>query len=209
MTYRAIGLPNTCSNCFLSNTRLAPIWGQSEVPLANVSGIIISAYSGKEEEIQKQVLVEASGYLNAGGFLRGVMRSISKDNEIDKKFFFTNAINCSTKGVKKDLKGCIQECSNWTQFELSKCNSKAPILIASSEALTQLFGSKASISKYRNKSGLTLGERPCVVTWNPIIPLRYLPKNDDGSLVLPVTKFSHTWLFKQDLTRFMKLAGVI
>ena len=79
MTYRAIGLPNTCSNCHLSSARSAPIWGQSEVPLSNVSGIIISAYSGKEEELQKQVLVEANNYLNAGGFLRKVMRSISNN----------------------------------------------------------------------------------------------------------------------------------
>jgi len=209
MTYRAIGLPTTCSNCFLTNTKKPPIWGQAEIPLANVKGIIISAYSGKEEELKKQVLVGAEGYLNAGGFLRGVMRSVAKHNTIDDHFFFTNAISCSTKGVTKDFKVCIEQCGHWTQFELSKCNNKAPILIASSEALTQLFGSKASISKYRNKQGLTYGDRPCVVTWNPIIPLRYLPKNNDGSLVLPVLPYSHTWLFKQDLTRFMQLAGVI
>lgn len=207
--YRAIGLPSTCSNCFLTNTKKTPIWGQADIPLANVKGIIISAYSGKEEENKKQVLVEAEGYLNAGGFLRRVMRSISKDDTIDNNFFFTNAIRCSIKGVTKDLKPCIEQCGLWTQFELSKCNSKAPILIASSEALTQLFGSKASISKYRNKEGLTYSGRPCVVTWNPIIPLRYLPKNQDGSLVLPVLPYSHTWLFKQDITRFMQLCGVI
>lgn len=209
MTYKAIGLPNTCSNCFLTNAKKPPIWGQAEIPLANVKGIIISAYSGKEEENKKQVLVEAEGYLNAGGFLRRVMRSISKDDSIDNNFFFTNAIRCSTKNTTKDLKPCIEQCGLWTQFELSKCNSKAPILIASSEALTQLFGSKASISKYRNKEGLTYSGRPCVVTWNPIIPLRYLPKNQDGSLVLPVLPYSHTWLFKQDITRFMQLCGVI
>lgn len=209
MTYRAIGLPNTCSNCHLSSTKAAPIWGQSEIPLANVRGIIISAYSGKEEELQKQVLVEAGNYLNAGGFLRKVMRSVSGIDDIDNHFFFTNAISCSTKNVKKELTSCINQCGNWTQFELSKCKDKAPILIASSEALTQLFGSKATITKYRNEPNLTYNGRPCVVTWNPIIPLRYLPKNDDGSLVLPVLPHSHTWLFKQDLIRFMQLAGVI
>ncbi len=209
MTYRAIGLPTTCSNCFLTNVKKPPIWGQAEIPLSNVKGIIISAYSGKEEENKRQVLVEADGYLNAGGFLRGVMRSISKDPKVDDNFFFTNAIRCSTKGVTKDLKPCIEQCGLWTQFELSKCNSKAPILIASSEALTQLFGNKASISKYRNKLDLTYSGRPCVVTWNPIIPLRYLPKKSDGSLLLPVLPYSHTWLFKQDLIRFMRLAGVI
>jgi hypothetical protein len=209
MTYRAIGLPTTCSNCHLSSARSAPIWGQSEIPLANVKGIIISAYSGKEEELQKQVLVEAGNYLNAGGFLRKVMRSISNNQAIDNHFFFTNAISCSTKNVKKELTSCITQCGNWTQFELSKCKDKAPILVASSEALTQLFGSKATIGKYRNDTNLTYAGRPCVVTWNPITPLRYLPKNDDGSLVLPVLPYSHTWLFKQDLIRFMQLAGVI
>ena len=209
MTYKAIGLPNTCSNCHLSSARSAPIWGQSEVPLSNVSGIIISAYSGKEEELQKQVLVEAGNYLNAGGFLRKVMRSISNNQTIDNHFFFTNAISCSTKNVKKELTSCITQCCNWTQFELSKCKDKAPILVASSEALTQLFCSKATIGKYRNDTSLTYAGRPCVVTWNPITPLRYLPKNDDGSLVLPVLPYSHTWLFKQDLIRFMQLAGVI
>lgn len=209
MTYRAIGLPSTCSNCHLTDTRKPPIWGQAEIPLSNVSGIIISAYSGKEEEKERKVLVEALGYLNAGGFLRRVMRSITKDDEIDNKFFFTNAISCSTKTNKKEIKSCIDKCGNWTQFEISKCNNICPILVASSEAVTQLFGNKATISKLRNEVGLTYAGRPCVVTWNPITPLRYLPKNDDETLVLPVPIYSHTWLFKQDLVRFLKLAGVI
>jgi hypothetical protein len=207
--YRAIGLPTTCSNCYLSSAKSNPIWGQSDIPLTNVRGIIISAYSGKEEEIHRQVLVEASAYLNAGGFLRRVMRSVSKNDEVDKQFFFTNAISCSTKNNKKDLKPCIEQCGNWTQYEIAKCNSKAPILVASSEAVTQLFGKKATIGKLRNEPNLMYGNRPCIVTWNPIVPLRYLPKNDDSSFVLPALIYSHTWLFKQDVVKFMRLAGVI
>jgi uracil-DNA glycosylase family 4 len=209
LTYRAIGLPNTCSNCHLSNPRIPPIWGQAEIPLSNIRGIIISAYSGKEEEKEKKVLVEAPGYLNAGGFLRRVIRSITDDIDMDNNFFFTNALSCSVKNNKKETKTCIEKCGNWTQFEISKCNSKAPILVASSEAVTQLFGSKASINKLRNEVGLTYAGRPCVVTWNPITPLRYLPKNEDETPVLPVPIYSHTWLFKQDMIRFLTLAGVI
>lgn len=209
MTYRAIGLPTTCSNCHLSNNKVPPIWGQAEIPLSKVKGIIISAYSGKEEEKERQVLVEAPNYLNAGGFLRGVLRSLTNDKEIDKYFFFTNAISCSTKNNKKEINSCIQQCSSWTQFEIAKCNPNVPILVASSEAVIQLFGNKASISKLRNEPNLTYGERPCVVTWNPITPLRYLPRNIDETLILPVPIYSPTWLFKQDVIRFLTLAEII
>ena len=209
MTYRAIGLPSTCSNCHLGDPKKPPIWGQAEIPLSNVKGIIISAYSGKEEEKERKVLVEAPTYLNAGGFIRRVIRSITKDDEMDNNFFFTNAISCSIKNNKRETNTCIEKCGNWTQFEISKCNSKAPILVASSEAVTQLFGNKASINKLRNEPGLTYAGRPCVVTWNPITPLRYLPKNEDESLVLPVPIYSHTWLFKTDIIRFLTLANVL
>jgi hypothetical protein len=209
MTYRALGLPNSCSNCFLSNNGyMAPIWGQSEVPLSQVRGIIISAYSGKEEETKKQVLVEATTYDNAGGFLRKVLRSISGDSEIDKDIFFTNAISCSTKGIKDDLSDCIIKCSTWTNYEISKCRAGAPILAASGEAVKQMFGKKATIGEYRNKKGLMYEGRPVVVTWNPIIALHYLPKEMNGNYVLPVPKFSHTYLFKQDIIRFLSLCGI-
>jgi len=209
--YRALGLPPTCSNCSLSSNRFTPIWGQSSVPLTQVSGIIISAYPGKEEVASNMTLVAAASYLNAGGFLRMVMRGLTKNPTIDDNFFFTNAISCFPNKARDkdvDLSVPIKKCSSWTQLEIARCRPNCPILIASSEAVTQLFGKAHNITNSRNET-LQYEGHPCIVTWNPAVALRYSPKDERGNYIMPTPRFSHSDLFKTDLIRFLKLAGVL
>lgn len=202
---RVSGIDQQCNRCSLSCP--PPILGQSEVKLSDCLLIYISAYPGTEEIKKQATLVPAGQFMNAGGYLQGLIQQVfDRDPNFPERWkpfnnwvYKTNALKCPPKGgdITSDE---IKACRHWLDLELDALPPKIPIVLAASQALQSLT-KETSLNGCRGRT-LSVKGRPAITTLNPIEGEKYTPKvMSKGVLkgVWPPIVGSIPWLVLQDM----------
>lgn len=173
------------------------IGGAGPEDLTEVRLIVISDYPGHYETLHDEPMHDISrdrearkkGLLqsvNAGALLRMTL-NLMYGLDTYEDCWITNAIKCNPNQLKAQenphLRPCIAQWLNSELLTLSDYVPSAPILVAGKMAfkgVCRLYAAKQlediGLNNCRRRTDLKLGEHPLVVTFNPAIAARSMPK---------------------------------
>lgn len=175
------------------------VGGAGPEDLTKVKLIVVSDYPGHYECVSREPMHDATkdraarkrGLLqpyNAGGYLRMSLQLMYKLDTYED-CWITNAIKCNPNQLKAIDNQHTRPCSTrWLNMELKALDEyvpQVPILVLGNQALAgvcHVYGKQAAhinklkVNGCRNREDLKVGEHPLVVTFNPAVAARSLPK---------------------------------